>query len=132
MSIFDGMTKEEIQAAQDRLDELCKDNGMTPFGIKDKKIKSKKWQTLVLRQCGLNVEDKEIGRPEDAETWEIGSTALLLQDFGDFQKNDDLYDEVINTKGIKPKRKAHGFTNPRNTVMKALSKIKKIRQAPHE
>ena len=132
MSIFDGMTKEEIQAAQDRLDELCKEYGVTPFGIRDKKIKSKKWQTLVLRQCGLNVEDKETGRPEDAETWEIGSTALLLKDFRDFQKNDDLYDEVIQSKNIKAKKVAHGFTNPRNTVMKALSKVKKIRQAPPE
>lgn len=132
MSVLDAMSEKNIQAAQERLDELCKEYGMMPFGIKDKKIKSKKWQTLVLRQCGLNVEDKETGRPEDSKTWEIGSTALLLQDFGNFQKNNDLYDAVVDSKGIKHKRKAHGFTNPRNTVMRALSKIKKIRQSPTE
>lgn len=130
MSILKNIPDDEIKAAQERLNELCDKIGVTRFNIKDKKIKSKKWQTIVLRQCGLNIKDKGTGRPEDAETWEIGSTALLLQDFGNFKKNSDLYDAVIESKAIKAKRVAHGLTNPQNTVRKALSKIKKIRQAP--
>lgn len=101
MSILKNIPDEEIKAAQKRLNELCDKIGVTRFSIKDKKIKSKKWQTIVLRQCGLNIEDKDAGRPESPETWGIGSTALLLQDFGTFKNNSDLYDAVIESKAIK-------------------------------
>ncbi len=132
MSIFDKMSPEEMKAAQKKLYRLCDKYGVGRFNITDKKIKSKKWQTLVLRQCGLDVPDTDTGRPTDPDTWEIGSSALLMADFGHYETNEEIFKSVVKDKSIKPKRKAHGFTDPHNTVKKALAKVKKIRQAPQD
>lgn len=136
-----GFTDEELKAAQSKLDDLCQKYGMKPFEIQHKGPDSKKWQSLVLRMCGLNVVDPKWGARENEDTFEIGSHALVLLEFweqdeetGKIITKEDVYNEVIEKRKLKPRDMPKGRkTKPRNAVKKALeSTIKKRQKQPED
>ncbi len=133
MSAFEGMTKEEIQAAQDRLDELCHSAELQTFDIRHTGFQDKNWRALILKLCGVNAtQPKSRGRPEDRQTGNIGVKAYIDTEFCDTDfktgkklSREEIFDRIIREENITPKKTAHGFTDPRNTVKKALGKVRK-------
>jgi hypothetical protein len=140
MSIFDKFQNTEIENAQNRLDDLCRHHGIKPFKIKYSGPESKKWQALVLRICGLQVDDPNRGPKESEDTYNVGSHAYTLLDFWEIDENtgkkitkEDIYKEVIREQDLKPKDMPKGRkTNPRNTVKKALETVMDKRKKPPE
>jgi hypothetical protein len=131
---FDGMTKEQIQAAQSRLDELCQKHSIPSFRIRHTGHKDQKWQALVLKICGIDAEaPKSRGRPKDPKTGSIAVQAYIDTEFcnidpetGKKIPQNVLFDRIIDEHGIKPEKGGPNIeTNPRNKVKKALAGLKK-------
>lgn len=134
MSDFDRMTKEEIQAAQSRLDELCRQHSVPSFPIRHTGHKDQKWQALVLKICGIDVEaPKSRGRPKDPKTGSIAVRAYIDTEFCNLDPETGkkipqsvLFDRIIKDHGLKPEKGGPNIkTNPRNKVKKALDGLRK-------
>lgn len=125
MSVFDKMTEDEIQAAQDRLDELCDENKIERFNAKFTSHKSQKWQALALRMCGLNVPDPTRGRNPDEDLEKAGALAYLYFDLCGY-KPENMIDEIIKQYNLKPKKSGHiTVSDLRESVRTARKKYKK-------
>lgn len=136
----EGFTDEECEAAERKLSELCKEYGIKPFEIKYTGSDSKKWQALVQRICGLQVDDPNRGARENEETFDIGNHAYGLLDFWEIDEEtgkavtkEDIYRRVVEAQQIKPKAMSGGRkTKPENRVKKALVKVMAKRQQSPE
>ncbi len=136
MAKLDDFANEEIEAAQDKLNDLCKQYDIKPFEIKHTGSDSKKWHALVLRMCGLNFSDPKRGAKKDENTDDLLRSALLLLDFWQIDKKtgkpptkEAIYHEVVKARKVAPKDRSSGKkTKPENAVKKALAKYMEERK----
>lgn len=113
MSVFDEMTKEEIQAAQVLLNKLCKENDIHPFSIIAKKAP---WKKLVLSMCGIN-EDKAAKRrgPKPRQQEQIDDFLNFIMTFAEFGDSSGKYPKLTMQDLYKEYIKKHqpeGFDKP--------------------
>lgn len=84
MSVFQSMTNDEIQAAQDRLNELCNRHGIEKFSIQGG-VGLVGWQKLILAMCGVDVNQRyRSGRKANQDEFvdDVRRQYALYTDFG--------------------------------------------------
>lgn len=97
MSVFDNMTDDEIQATQDRLNELCNRHGIEKFSIQGG-VGLVGWQKLILAICGVHINYcEQPGRKAYSQEFilDVGARIDIYRDFvrfdnEKFEKDGDL------------------------------------------
>jgi hypothetical protein len=92
MSIFEQMTDQEIQEAQDKLNELCTKYDLEAFNIQEKDGLVC-WRRLVQAMCGVNVEYKDTpGRKSHSDEFvdNVRRLDALYTDFSRFVIPNDV------------------------------------------
>lgn len=92
---------------QKKLNSLCKKYGVTPFKI-GSTVYSEKWRILVLKMCGVDIEDISPGRPSDPKRYGAGVEAYIRIDLDNQRPVKRVLKEVAEENGIKPTINAHG------------------------
>ncbi|MCC6597494.1 MAG: hypothetical protein IT559_01745 [Alphaproteobacteria bacterium] len=91
MSVFDDMTNDEIQAAQDRLDELCNRHDVEKFSVQGG-VGLAGWLKLIQAMCGVDVNQRDkSGRKANPDELvdDVRRQHALYTDFGRVEIFDD-------------------------------------------
>lgn len=128
---LEGIDPALIEAAQEKLDELCEEQGLKSFQITQKKAP---WKELVLRMVGVPaLEPKKRGRPShtDNEIEEIGRTVEILQEFENLDEpgkktlQKQNYAFAAKSKGIEERKYDSGrSSNPIEIVRGMYNRYK--------
>lgn len=108
MSVFDNMTDEDIQTAQERLDKLCNEYNVEQFNIQDESGLVC-WQKLVRAMCGIDINyRKKPGKKAYPQEfiWDVGARIDVYRDFIRFDNEKFEKDGVLEQIGDTLRRDA--------------------------
>lgn len=119
MSVFDNMTDDEIQAAQDRFNELCNKHCVEEFSVKSG-VGLVGWQKLVWAMCGVDINHrKKSGRNANSDKL-IDDVRKLYAQHTDFQRCELVYNKEKTEKSYQVASKIYDY-EAHNFIADSLS-----------